>query len=165
MHNNLGNTRKDQGRLDEATDCYRLALELKPDYAEAHSNLVYTQLFFPVQCRGRFSRSTASGTGGTPRPWNHPCEPHANDRSPSDGCGSAMSRPTSASTARRSYRAAFLPPTTTNFQIFCYADVARPTRHHAPLRSLADGWRNIAGMDHQQVAEQVRRDESTSSST
>ena len=30
---------KDQGKLDEAVACYRRALELKPDFAEAHSNL------------------------------------------------------------------------------------------------------------------------------
>ncbi len=30
---------KDQGKLDEAVACYRRALELKPDYAEAHYNL------------------------------------------------------------------------------------------------------------------------------
>ena len=30
---------KDQGKLDEAIACYRRALELKPDYAEAHNNL------------------------------------------------------------------------------------------------------------------------------
>jgi protein O-GlcNAc transferase len=29
----------DQGKLDEAVACYRRALELKPDYAEAHNNL------------------------------------------------------------------------------------------------------------------------------
>ena len=28
---------KDQGKLDEAVACYRRALELKPDYAEAHA--------------------------------------------------------------------------------------------------------------------------------
>ena len=38
-HNNLGNTLKDQGKLDEAVACYRRALELKPDYAAAHNNL------------------------------------------------------------------------------------------------------------------------------
>ena len=30
---------KDQGNLDEAVACYRRALELKPDFAEAHNNL------------------------------------------------------------------------------------------------------------------------------
>ena len=29
----------DQGKLDEAVACYRRALELKPDFAEAHNNL------------------------------------------------------------------------------------------------------------------------------
>ncbi len=38
-HNNLGNALKEQGELDEATACYRRALQLKPDYAEAHYNL------------------------------------------------------------------------------------------------------------------------------
>ena len=33
---------KDQGKLDEAVACYRRALELKPDYAVAHSNLLFT---------------------------------------------------------------------------------------------------------------------------
>ena len=30
---------KEQGRLDQAAVSYRRALELKPDYAEAHSSL------------------------------------------------------------------------------------------------------------------------------
>ena len=29
----------EQGKLDEAVACYRRALELKPDFAEAHYNL------------------------------------------------------------------------------------------------------------------------------
>ena len=34
-----GNALRDWGRLDEAVACYRRALELKPDFAEAHNNL------------------------------------------------------------------------------------------------------------------------------
>ena len=37
--NNLGVPLKELGRLDEAEVSYRKAIELKPDYAEAHSNL------------------------------------------------------------------------------------------------------------------------------
>jgi hypothetical protein len=36
---NLGVVFKDQGKVDEAIACYRRALQLKPDYAEAHTNL------------------------------------------------------------------------------------------------------------------------------
>jgi Flp pilus assembly protein TadD len=38
-HNNLGNTLKELGRLDEAEASYNQAIALKPDYAEAHRNL------------------------------------------------------------------------------------------------------------------------------
>jgi len=39
MHYNLGNVLKDQDRLDEAIESFHKALELKPDFAEAHNNL------------------------------------------------------------------------------------------------------------------------------
>ena len=35
----MGITLKELGRLDEAEASFRQAIELKPDYAEAHSNL------------------------------------------------------------------------------------------------------------------------------
>jgi tetratricopeptide (TPR) repeat protein len=38
-HNNLGNTLKDQGKLDAAISRFQSALQIKPDYAEAHNNL------------------------------------------------------------------------------------------------------------------------------
>jgi tetratricopeptide (TPR) repeat protein len=38
-HNNLGNTLKELGRLEEAEASYSQAITVKPDYAEAHSNL------------------------------------------------------------------------------------------------------------------------------
>jgi Flp pilus assembly protein TadD len=40
-HNNLGNTLKELGRLDEAEAGYRQAIALKSDFAEAHSNLLF----------------------------------------------------------------------------------------------------------------------------
>ena len=38
-HNNLGNVRKEQGKLDEAVTSFGRALAHKPDFAEAHYNL------------------------------------------------------------------------------------------------------------------------------
>jgi tetratricopeptide (TPR) repeat protein len=38
-HNNLGNAFQQQGRLDEAIDCYHRAIALRPDYPEVYSNL------------------------------------------------------------------------------------------------------------------------------
>ena len=39
FHNNLGEAYRALRRIPEAVACYRRALELKPDYAEAHCNL------------------------------------------------------------------------------------------------------------------------------
>ena len=35
----MGNALKDQGKLDQAVAAYNKALSIKPDYAEAYSNL------------------------------------------------------------------------------------------------------------------------------
>lgn len=42
--NNLGTLLKDEGNYDEADSCYRQAMELKPDYVEAHFNLALIHL-------------------------------------------------------------------------------------------------------------------------
>src|SRR5262249_49581983 len=44
---NLGNVRKDQGRLDDALAAYRAALRIKPDAAHIHSNLVLALNYHP----------------------------------------------------------------------------------------------------------------------
>ena len=38
-HNNMGNVLKDQGKLDEAIEAYKMALAIEPDYAEAYNNM------------------------------------------------------------------------------------------------------------------------------
>ena len=38
-HCNLGNALRDQGKLEEAINCYRQALHFKPDFAQGYSNL------------------------------------------------------------------------------------------------------------------------------
>src|SRR2546422_7567665 len=38
-HHNMGEAYRTAGKLEDAIACYRQALALKPDYAEAHTNL------------------------------------------------------------------------------------------------------------------------------
>ena len=54
-HNNLGNTLKELGRLDEAEASYTQAIALKPDFAAAHSNLGNT-----LKALGRLDEAEAS---------------------------------------------------------------------------------------------------------
>ena len=56
-HNNLGNTLKEMGRLDEAEASYTIAIALKSDFAEAHSNLGIT-----LKELGRLDEAEASYT-------------------------------------------------------------------------------------------------------
>jgi tetratricopeptide (TPR) repeat protein len=56
-HNNLGNTLKELGRLDEAEASYTKAIALKPDFAEAHNNLGIT-----LKELGRLDEAEASYT-------------------------------------------------------------------------------------------------------
>ena len=44
---------RDQGKLDDAAVCYRRAVELKPDYAQAHHNLGVVFKGLGGQTRGR----------------------------------------------------------------------------------------------------------------
>ena len=51
-----------QGQITEAIACYRRALELKPDYAEAHNNL--------GNCLARPRGSSTRRSPATAGPWN-----------------------------------------------------------------------------------------------
>ena len=42
VYNNIGNTLKDQGKLNEALDAYKQAVLLIPDTPEIHNNLGLT---------------------------------------------------------------------------------------------------------------------------
>ena len=44
------------------------------------------------------------------------------------------------------------------FEIFCYAGVARPDGITERLRSCADTWRSTLGLGHEQVARLIRDD-------
>ena len=60
FHNNLGEAYRALHKMPEAIACYRRALELKPDYAEAHNNWA-----LPADQAKRTRRSPAAAG-----PWN-----------------------------------------------------------------------------------------------
>jgi protein O-GlcNAc transferase len=47
--NNLGSVLKEQGRLLEAHKCFKKAIMLRPEYASAHSNLLFVSHYLPHQ--------------------------------------------------------------------------------------------------------------------
>jgi predicted O-linked N-acetylglucosamine transferase (SPINDLY family) len=159
VHCNLGDAFKDQGNLDEAIACFRRALELKPDYADANSSLVYALQF----CPGYDARTLYEEH----RRWNRQhavplaksIQPHLNDRSPDRRLRIGYVSPDFRDHCQAFYTVPlFSSHDHERFEIVCYADVARPDSVTERLRSCADAWRSITGLDHEQVAEWIRRD-------
>ena len=158
-HNNLGVAFKDQGRLDEALACCRRALEAKPEFVEAQSNLLYAQLFHPDRDAAALCEEHRRWNQQYAAPLVKFIQPHRNDRSPDRRLRIGYVSPD----FREHCQALFTVPLLSaqdheGFEIVCYADVVRPDGITGRLRSCADGWRNIVGLGHEQVAELIRQD-------
>jgi protein O-GlcNAc transferase len=158
-HNNLGNALKDQGNLDEAVDSFRRAVELKPDVHTAHSTLLYSLLFCPDYDARAILEEHRLWSRRFAEPMAHLIQPHANDCSSPRRLRIGYVSPDFCDHAQSFFMAPLLSAHDHEYvEIFCYADVARPDEITARLRSLADVWRDIAGLSDEQVARLVRQD-------
>ncbi|ACH40733.1 TPR domain protein [Citrifermentans bemidjiense Bem] len=154
-HLNLANALKSQGRHQEAIAHYREALRLRPDYPEAESSLLFA-LLYPAHTPEEelFAEHAAFGARcrfAAPR--------HLNDPDPE--------RPLKLGYLSADFRehavARFIEPVLARhdralFQVYCYSNVPVPDQRSEKLASMADCFRNIAGMTDQKVEELVRAD-------
>jgi protein O-GlcNAc transferase len=158
VHNNLGSVLKEQGRLPEAHAAFEQALALRPEYASAHSNLLFTLQYAPGQ--------TLAGLRSAHEDWA---------RRQLRG----MTFTNSASFARKSEGpitiglvspdfyahpvGVFLLPWLERhdqgcFRLIAYADSERDDLIASRIRAAVDIWRPIAGQDDKAVAKQVAED-------
>ena len=157
---NLAIALQTQGRHAEAEQCCREALAARPDYAVAHSNLL-----FSLNYRNDL---TAEAIFAEYRDWDRrhaaalaPQEPRfAVDRS----SGRRRLRVGYVSADFRQHAVAwFAEPLLaahdrTRIELFCYAAVTAPDAVTERFRALAEHWRNIVGLDDAAVADLIRRD-------
>ena len=159
-HNNLGNAFQEQGRLDEAIACFRKALELKPDFSKAASNLLHHLHFHPdhdaqaiLEEHRRWARHFAEPLARTIRP-------HANDRDARSEAEDRIRlarlprpprRPVAAAAVLRSRSPA-------SRSLSATATRGRPTESPRKLKAPADGWHDIVGLSDPQLADRIRAD-------
>jgi predicted O-linked N-acetylglucosamine transferase (SPINDLY family) len=150
---------KDQGNLDEAVACHRRALELKPDYAEAHSNLLFDLQYCP---------------GVTPEAL---AAAHAEyDRRHAASLRGAFVGQEKVGDRRGRLRWGFVSPDLGRHPVgyflvrvlenlsrkrqatICYSDrIVKDDLTHR-IQAAVTGWRDATGISDQRLAEQIRAD-------
>lgn len=158
-HYDYGNLLQREGRIGEAVARYRAAIDLKPDFMRAHSNLVYSlnfsDEFSPEEVFGEhleWARRHAEPLTAAARPHS---APRTTGRALRVGYVSANFRDHAVTYF---FESTLAHHDSQRVAAYCYSDVKRPDSHTDRLRSWASVWRDIAGEDDQSVAELVRRD-------
>jgi len=159
-HCNFGNVLRDQGRLDDAIAAYRSALRLKPNRAHIHSNLVLLLHYHPGYDAWTIHEESQRWDQKHAEPLEAYIQPHTNRPDPDRRLRVGYVSPD----FREHVDAFFTVPLLCNhdhrqFEIFCYADVARPDAHSDRFRGDADSWRNTVGLSDQQLADMIRDDQ------
>jgi len=158
-HNNLGAALARQGQLDEAIQAYRQALELEPENAWVHSNLVYTLHFHPGRCRREIAAERQAWNRQFAEPLKRFIVPHANDP--------AVARPLRIGYVSPDFRdhvvgrnliPLFRRHDRRNFEIFCYSGFAREDPLTGEFRRYARQWRSTVGVGDEALAGMVRQD-------
>lgn len=158
-HNNMGIVWRGMARLPESNAAIRRAIAIKPDFELAQSNFLYGLYFCPefdaaaiAEEHRRWNEQRAAPLAKLIRPWANEPLPQRRLRigyvSPDfrDHCQSFFTIPLLTHHDRE------------HFELFCYSSAARPDPITNRLRSLADQWREIAGMSDEEAAEIVRQD-------
>lgn len=155
----LANALRQMGQIAKVVETYRHALKLKPDWHIAHSNLLFNLYFLPNVSPLEILREHESWNdlharvlSSTPLPFENQLDP---DRVLNIGYV--------APDFREHSQSFFTMPLISNhdrsqFNIFCYSDVARPDEITKNLQSQAMHWRSIVGMDNFAVADRIRED-------
>ena len=159
IYNNLFNTHLHLGELDEAIACHREVCRLDPKLgASTYSALLLTVNYHPDWTpQAIFEEHRRWGETYAPRPEK--LSAHANSREPERrlriGYVSADFRDHSV--------AFFIEPVLahhdrTRFDIYCYANVAKPDTATERLKQLAAHWRSIVNLNDRQAVERIRAD-------
>jgi protein O-GlcNAc transferase len=154
--NNLGHCLMGKGQIDEAIAAYRRAISLRPSYVEAHSNLVYSLYFHPDYD----AQMILAEHRGWARVHAERLKPeiraHQNERSPDRKLKIGFLSPDFCDhPVGRSLLPLFENRDPQQIEIVCYSDVRLNDATNAKLKSVADQWVDVRGMNDAAVAGKI----------
>jgi protein O-GlcNAc transferase len=148
-----------QGEADAAIAAYRSVVAVSPTNAAEHSNLLYAMNFDPRMEPAALFAEHRAWAKRHAEPLTAAAAPHARG----DDAQRRL-RVGYVSPHFREHAVSFfsepmiLAHDRREFEIFCYSDTRIGDDCTERFRARADGWRDIAGLSDQRVAEQVRDD-------
>jgi protein O-GlcNAc transferase len=159
IHNILGLALQSQGWIEEAVEHLRLVTTLDPGDAAGHSNLLYAIGFHPGISGEQAWQEYQRWAKRHAEPLGVEIQPHGNPGAPGSGRRIRIGYVSSA--FKHGPVGWFLEPMfaqhdRTHFDIYCYADVARPDDVTQRLQKHADVWRDIPLLSDRQVTEVIR---------
>jgi predicted O-linked N-acetylglucosamine transferase (SPINDLY family) len=156
---NLGTALLTQGRQAEAEHCHRRALAVRPDFIHARSCLIFASHYLPTNARRDLLAEARDWGLQHAEPLVKEILPHTNapdpDRRLRIGYVSADFRHHPVGY----YLQSVLPAhDRARVEVFCYANQGQEDDVTTSLRSAADCWRSIRGLDDAAAAELIRAD-------
>jgi protein O-GlcNAc transferase len=146
------------GEHDGAIDAIRRSLTLAPNPG-THSELIYDLQYWPAADAEAILREALEWDRLYASPLGASVAPHKNDPNPERRLRIGY---VSGDFRAHTHRF-FVPPVfeghdRKNFEIIAYSNVTTPDDVTAWMRSRADSWRDISGMDDESAARRIRKD-------
>jgi predicted O-linked N-acetylglucosamine transferase (SPINDLY family) len=158
-HCSLASSLFHQGQLDEAIASYDRAMQIQPHYGIGHDRL-FVLHFHPGYDAIALLREHRRWEAQFARPLYPLGRPHGNDRSPDRrlriGYVSADFRVHVVGWMMRQLLAAH---DREQVEVFCYSSARKPDATTAEIQAVADQWRDIRQLNHEQAAAMIRQDQ------
>jgi len=159
-HLNLANALRDVGQMDEALACDERAFAAHPGCADAMANRIYSLYFHPNYDAAAIFQEHKRWNDQYAQPLADAIQPHTNDPAPERRLRIGYVSPN----FRRHVIGQNMMPLLRHhdheqFEVFCYAHIARPDPLTEQFHSFADVWRDILDLDDEQATELIRSDQ------
>ena len=156
----LSNLYKDVGEIENAVDCDRRAMALRPDHPVPADDLCYAIQYHPGYDSKAIATDLAAWNARHAAPLAHRIQPHSNDRNPDRRLRIGYVSPN----FRDHCQALFMIPLLTHhdaqqFEITCFADISRPDHVTEQLKNLSHRWHDTADLPDTRVADLIRAEQ------